>query len=338
MLARGDAASAEAVAAEVLGAYPNSSAAGALLVQSATTRAGAASGLAAYEHWLGARKLDDPYLLRQVALALVREMAAGAGTLPAARQEAIRALAEDRDLPTLTALGQGAANGGLIENQILARLGSKEATARLVAEMQKYPGYKGRFIEALVTAGTPDALSALEKLLADGLSENRASAANALGRLGARGAIPKLVKLLGDTYAVRFAAAAALYRLGDATGLSFLREQERSEHAMVRVQALEATSVTPDAAWQASVRRLLADPDPQVRLLSARLLAPYDVAAAGQTLEGLFSSENLAIREAATATFVKEVATDFGILRRFLRATDQGTRVRAADRILGLTR
>jgi hypothetical protein len=323
----------------VLGEYPQSSAAGALLVQAATARTGATAGLSAYEHWLGTRKIDDAYLLRQVALAYVREVARDARALAEARQHALRALSEDRDITTLMAIGRAADAGGLVELQILAGLGSPTAVERLVTDMQQVPGNKGRFLTALGDARAVAAIPAIEALLTDPLPENRASAAEVLAKLAARDSVLKIRPLLTDMRPfVRFSAAAALYKLGDTSGLSYLRELESSEHSLIRAQALEVTSTNPDASWQAAVRRLVADPDPGVRLLAARLIAPHDIETASMTLEGLLADGNLAIRESAGATFVEAVASDFGVLRRFLRSGDPITRVKAAGRILALTR
>jgi hypothetical protein len=339
LLGRGDAAAAEAVAAQVLGEYPQSSAAGALLVQAATARAGATAGLSAYEHWLGTRKIDDAYLLRQVALAYVREVARDTAGLPDARQEALRALSADRDLPTLAAIGQEARSGGIVELQIMAELGSSTAVERLVQEMQRAPGSKARHLQALVASRSTSAAPAIEALLADPLPENRAEAADALGRLDIRTAAPKIRPLLSEPMPyVKLKAAGALYRLGDTTGLPLLRQMEVSEHAMVRADALEATAVSPDSGWQAAVRDLLRESDPSVRLKAAKLLAPHDLQSSAIALEGLLTDSNLAMREAAGAAFVGQVASDFGVLRRFLKTGDQLTRVRAAARILDLTR
>jgi HEAT repeat protein len=137
---------------------------------------------------------------------------------------------------------------------------------------------------------------------------------------------------------VKLKAAGALYRLGDTTGLPLLRQMEVSEHAMVRADALEATAVSPDSGWQAAVRDLLRESDPSVRLKAAKLLAPHDLQSSAIALEGLLTDSNLAMREAAGAAFVGQVASDFGVLRRFLKTGDQLTRVRAAARILDLTR
>jgi HEAT repeat protein len=94
----------------------------------------------------------------------------------------------------------------------------------------------------------------------------------------------------------------------------------------------------PDATWQALVKGLASDPDPVVRLDAARLIAPYDQPLAKQVVDGLMQDQNIAIREAASGVLVDRVAADFPTLRRLLRSADVLVRVKAASRMLELTR
>ena len=75
-----------------------------------------------------------------------------------------------------------------------------------------------------------------------------------------------------------------------------------------------------------------------VRLEAARLIAPFDQALANGTLDALTRDANIAIREAASAVLVERVASDFATLRGLLRSGDIAVRVKAAARILELTR
>jgi hypothetical protein len=52
----------------------------------------------------------------------------------------------------------------------------------------------------------------------------------------------------------------------------------------------------------------------------------------------LLADSNPAERQAAQHTYVEIAVSNFGVLRRFLRSDDPGTRVRAATRMLELTR
>jgi len=95
---------------------------------------------------------------------------------------------------------------------------------------------------------------------------------------------------------------------------------------------------TPPPSWQGIVKALLTEPDEGVQLGAARLIAPYDPQAAAETLERLGRSENVTVREEAARAYMKRVAGDFASLRRYLRSQDTVASVRAADRILELTR
>jgi HEAT repeat protein len=337
-LNQGNANRAASIASGVLSQNPRSRPALVLLVTAATTRGGSTDGLAVYEQWLGTRRLDDGYTLRTIALALLQEAASNRDA-PDGQREAIKALAAEGDTETLLTVARNASTGGLFETQLLAQLGSEPAVKSLIAQIKSGEGPRLMLIGALASSGSPLAVRPLEDLLKEFNPDTRAAAADALGKLGAAEAVDALRPLLDDqVFPVRFAAASALLRLHDTSGLILLQDLGTSEHAMVRVSALEALSVDPNQAWVSSVVSLLQDPDPQVRLAAARLAAPHDLAAVQRVIEGLLTDGNIAIREAASKVYVEQVASDFGVLRRFLHATDLVTRVRAAGRILALTR
>src|SRR5690606_37728243 len=128
------------------------------------------------------------------------------------------------------------------------------------------------------------------------------------------------------------------HRLDDYSGVPFLQELARSEHAAVRIGALESFAEKPDPWWQGIARDLATDPDPAVRLDVARLMAPYDQALATRILQGLLSDQNPALREGAARVLAEDVASDFAALRGLLRSGDPGVRVQSAGRILQLTR
>jgi HEAT repeat protein len=337
-LSQGDTNRAVTIASRLLAQMPRSRPALVLLVTATTSRGGWAEGLAAYEQWLGARRLDDAFTLRTIALALLQEAAANRAA-PSGQREAIRALVAEGDTDTLLAVARSASTGGPFETQLLAELGSEPAVRTLIAQLKSGQGSRLMLVEALASSRSPLAVSPLQDLLRDVNPDIRAAAADALGKLGAEETTETLRPLLGDQlFSVRFAAASALARFHDESGLAVLHELEGSEHAMVRVSALEALSVDPNPAWVSSVLGLLQDPDPQVRLAAAKLAAPHDLAAAQRAIEGLQADSNLAIREAASQVFIERLATDFAVLRRLLHAADVVTRVRAASRILELTR
>jgi len=336
-LAKGDAAGAAAAAAQAIARDPLSVAAASLAVDAELARGGTTAGLNTYEKWLGSRRLDDGYVLRRVARALLRE---ATSTQPngVARLEALRGLAADGDAAATAALQDAATSGSFGEMRALAGLGNRRAVDELIAQLDTRPD-KSLIISALGASGGKQAIRPLIGVLADPRDVNRAAAADALGRLEATEAIPQLKALLNDqVFAVRVTAAGALFRLNDSSGLPLLSELAQSEHAAIRVAAAREMAAQPDTAWQGMVRVLTSDPDPVVRLDAARLIAPYDQALALRVLDDLLRDGNIAVREAASQVMVEQVASDFATLRSLMRSEDLTVRVKAAARVLELTR
>jgi HEAT repeat protein len=342
-LAAGDAASAGATAARVLGQFPTSAAALVLLVDADIARAGAETGLGAYESWLGARRLEDAYVLRRIARAMLRE--ASLGKDAAARVQSLRALAADGDAEAIGRLNDAAAQGRLTETLELAKLGQDRAVRELIKQLNSPLTNRGAVIGALAQSRSPLAVAPLVKLLSDPNEDTQALAADALGRLGAREAAASLRPLLADEkkpFHVRFAAAGALHRLGDPTGTIHLRnllDGGVTPHARVRIQAAEGLAAVPgDASYLPAVRSLASDADPVVRIIAARILAPYDQPLAKSLLEAAALDQNPSVREMASQALAGQVAGDFATLRKLLRSSDTAARLAAATRILELTR
>ena len=337
-LAKGDAAGASALAWQALGRDQHSVAALALAVEAELARGGVTAGLATYEKWLGSRKVDEAYMLRRIARALLVEASAKQPNATA-RLAALNALAADGDPEAFASLEQAALSNGFGELRALASMGNERAVQLLLARLASFPGSKTPIIDALGDSGSKLAVAPLKALLTDANDLNRAAAADALGRLGATEAIPQIKPLLNDQmFAVKMKAAGALFRLNDSSGLSVLNDIAGSEHAAIRVAAARELASQPDALWQSRVRALTEDPDPAVRLEAARLIAPYDQPLAKSTLDRLMREDNIGIREAASGVLVERVASDFATLRALLRSGDLVTRVKAAGRILELTR
>lgn len=336
-LAKGDLANAGKLANDAQQAAPGSAAALALAVEVELRRGGVRGALAGYEKWLGNRKVDEAYVLRRIAEALLRDAARpeNAGV----RLEALKALAADGDATAVQLLADQAAQGSAAEARLLASLGDERGVRALIAQLQSYPSGKAPIVNALVDSRSQLAVPALVQLLGDMREEHRVLGAEALGRLGAREAVNRLKPLLQDpSFAVRVAAAGALYRLEDSSGMPLLYKVLNSEHATVRLAAAEAMANGQDQTWLGAARELVRDPDPAVRLGAARLLAPYEREVAAATLAQLQQDGNLAIREEAGRIVARHIAGDFATLRGLLRSADPMTAVRAADRILELTR
>ena len=333
----GDLTKASRAADRAMKESPLSASAVALAVEVDVVRGGTLAGLDKYESWLGARKVDDAYVLRRVAQGHLRWVSRQHAH--PARLEAIKALVDDGDQNAGAELVREAAGGGLPEAKVLASVGDPRGVEMLIGQLRLPGGGKLAAIKGLAESGSKLAVAPLVELLTDVREDARAAAAEALGRLGASEAIPRIKPLLNDpVFPVKMAAAAALYRLQDYTGVSLLDGLLTSDHAAVRLSAAEAMAVNPSASWQSVVRALTNDPDTTVQLGAARLIAPYDPQLAASVLERLRGAENPAIREEAGRAFVQRVAGDFASLRRYLRSADTVTAVRAASRILELTR
>jgi HEAT repeat protein/PBS lyase HEAT-like repeat-containing protein len=339
LLAKGDARGAAASAAQALSHNPLSVAGVTLAIDAELAGNGTVAALGRYEQWLATRRLDDGYALRRIARAMLFEAVAARQPNVTARLSALTALAADGDRSAAATLEKAAFAGQFGETRALAEIGDERAVNILVSRLNTMPGNKGAIIDALAESGSKLAIPALTATLADQNDVNRAAAADALGRMGAMDAVAQLRPLLQDpVFSVKLKAAGALYRLNDSSGLSLLTELTQSEHGAIRMAAARELASQPDTVWQGLVRSLASDPDPVVRLDAARLIAPYDLALAKQVIDELMRNDNIAVREAASTVLVERVATDFATLRALLHSSDIVVRVKAADRILELTR
>jgi HEAT repeat protein len=332
--AQGDVARASRVATEILKAEPRSISALSLAVEVEITRTGALGALTAYEAWLGIRRVEAPYVVRRIAHAVLRDLARQ-GDNPAARREALRGLREEGDFVAAS----DASADSFADELSLASAGNQRAIESLLTRLKADTPGRATIITALGESQSRLAGPVLMDALSSTRDEERAAAADALGKLGFKESVAKLRPLVQDpNFTVRLMAAGALYRLGDDTGLPVLRQIAASEYPGVRVAAAEALSSHPDQAWLQMVRELTNDGDPTVRLKAARLLAEQDPNRAKEVLDQLMANENPAVREDAGRALAQHVASDFTALRALLRSADQVARAGAARRILALTR
>lgn len=110
-------------------------------------------------------------------------------------------------------------------------------------------------------------------LLNDPESMVRAAAGRALGRLGAREAVPELIKALSDkSPEVRVVAAAALWRLPDPGAVPTLLERVKDPDKAVREWSALALGVAGDSRAVSELIPLLQDPERSVRLAAVRSL------------------------------------------------------------------
>ncbi|MDA1307456.1 MAG: HEAT repeat domain-containing protein [Acidobacteria bacterium] len=324
--------------APLLARYPHNVAVLSLVIESDIAHAGATAALTRYETWLGTRSVEEPGILRRLARAALYEWGRQSSD-NSARSEALIALVNDGDAAAaavLAALVQGGQESGLRAG---ARLQDPNAIDQIAARAKATSGLKLRDIQLLADSGSRRAVPALLVVLADPLPENRAAAADALGRIGGPEVEAALGPALQDEHGlVRISAAKALFRLGNFAGAALLNELAASDSASVRLSAAEMMSTEPDETWKAAVRALLMDLDPLVRLGAARLIAPHDSGAARAVLGPLAYDNNPAIREETELVQAGLPISTFAELRGLLRNGRPLARVRAAARLLELTR
>jgi hypothetical protein len=323
---------AESHARTVLGKFPRSVPAVVLAIEASNAASGGEAALARYETWLRQRTAEEPSLLRLVALGILKTEARIESP---ARSEALRLLAKD-GIDIAEIAGSGAAPPSV---RVMAMAGDEQAVSKVIDELKGGTTNEVAAIEALAASGSQRAQSAIAAELADPKPEVRGAAADALGRLQARGSLERLRTLLKDDNSfVRVRAAAALMAMNDTSGLPLLNELMASEIPASRLIGAEALAASPDASWIQTVRDLTKTGEPTVRLAAARLIAPHDPALAKSVVESLASDPNPAVRELAGRTLAESSPADLKTLRRLLHSEDAPTRVRAAGAILTATR
>ena len=334
LMAQGQSGLAENHAQTILKASPRSLPAIVLAIEAGIATNGAPSGLDYYEQWVGTRALEEPALLRRVAVGFLK--AEGDREDSSARLEALRALNDEPGSgPALRTIKDGP---GAI--RLRAALGDEAAVRAVIDELNSGATNKLAAIDALAQSGHAQAVSTLSAQLKDPRPEVRAAAAEGLGRLGSQGGLPalKLAHQSDQSAFVRTKAAAALLKLNDTSGLALLRELLVSESPVSRLTGAQALADVPDATWTEVVRNLAQTGEPTIRLAAARLIAATDPGLAQAVADALAADTNLAVRELATRAQAELGGRDLRRLRALLRSADALTRVKAASGILAATR
>ena len=327
------------IAATVLSSNPRSGAALSLSIETSVVTGGSAAALSTYEQWLGKRTLEEPAAVRRIARALLDEAGSASGR-SVARTAALVALAREGDQRATRELESLRTEGGEVTDRTLAAAGDEAAVKSLVSSLETAGGAQGMLaLEALGASGATAASAAIAARLSDDRSEIRAAAADALGQLHAAEYAGALRDLLNDrnTY-VRIKAAGALARLGDESGITAAQAFSTHEMPAVRLAAAEALASRPTEEWLTQVRSLLASDNPEVRIGAAKLLAPHDPDAAFATLAAFTASENPVFRQLAERASGDIETTDLTVLRRLLARADTFGKVKAAARVLAVTR
>lgn len=338
LLAEGKAREAAAFATEILARHPNSAHAIGFAIEADIAARGPRAALARYEGWLAAGP-EEPGLVRRIARAILHEWGRQTGD-PALRVEALEALTTAGEPGAHAALVSAANDGGIVELGALAALGDENAVRALVDWTQAEGSQRHRAIEALGRSRSPLAVAPLANLLGTGRDEHRVAAAAALGKLGQQSAIEPLKGALNDPRpAVRIEAAGALYALGDFTGYDLLTPLLADPNAQVRLSGVALLASRPDSAWALEAERVMRSAeDPYVRLEAAKLLAPFNPDAARPVIRSLLNDPNPAVRDAAGPALAEVLPDDLTALRQLLNEPGGHIKVRAAARILDLTR
>ena len=163
----------------------------------------------------------------------------------------------------------------------------------------------------------------------------RASSGRALGRLGARDAVPDLVRALRDPVVeVRVVAAAALWRLPDPAAVPALLTLLDDRDAAARQWGALALGVTRDRRATQPLIALLNDRERDVRLDAIRSLRRIRDAAAGSALERYAAdaarSEDERL-EAIAALAALDGPAKVDALVRLARHADATVRTRAIE-------
>jgi len=336
LMAQGQSGLAESHARTLLKTSPRSVPAIVLAIEAGIATNGATAGLDYYEQWVGARTLEEPALLRRVALGLLNGEAGRADST--VRLEALKVLAGDPATggPRLLDVvkdGPGA-------TRIRAALGEERSVRAVMDELTSGATNMLAAIDALGQSGSGQAVSALTAQLQDRRPEVRAAAAEALGRLRSQTALPGLKAAYQSDQSpfVRTKVAAALLKLNDTSGLAMLRQMLAEDSPVSRLVGAEALADVPDATWTEVVRSLAQSGEATIRLAAARLIAPTDPALARAVADALAADSNPAVRELATRAQADLGGRDLSRLRPLLRSGDGLTRVKAAAGILAATR
>jgi hypothetical protein len=338
LMAQGQPGLAESHAKSVLAAVPRSVGAIVLAIESGVAAHGPAAGLDHYDRWMGQRSLEEPALLRRVALGFLQAEARQENS--PARWEALKAIAEESNGGGLIPLDRAnPVSEGPAAVRLRASLGDAQAVRLVIDELQSGASNKTAAIEALAHSRSPRAVGPIAAQLKDPRPEVRAAAAEGLGQLGLHEAVPLLRSSRSDqSLYVRTKVAAALLKLNDTSELPLLRELLIDDAPASRLAGAQALADAPDGAWLQVVRDLARSGEPTIRLAAAKLLFSHDPELARSVTDALAADSNLAVRDLATRAQAEMGGRDLARLRTLLRNTDTPTRVKAARAILSVTK
>lgn len=306
--------------------------------------------LAAYDAYVGATKKPDAPLLRPIAVAELSRLARAYPTDAVLYPGALERLARAGDADALKRLKHAAAAvppsaHGIEALAGLARLDDPEAARRLGQLVTTVSGNE-RFtvIQAIEAANARGQGAAVAALLNDPDVNVRRLAARAVGRLQYKEAIPQLKALVERDHAiVGMFAAAALKRMGDASGDALVSQMLAGHSPDMRLEAARAYAAakpsTSRAQWIDQVKTLGTDRDPLARVKAAEVLACCDAATSRAILNEALGDPLPPMRVEAARVYELTDLADATVARRLLgdswdhvRLHGAGAAVRLADR------
>ncbi len=217
---------------------------------------------------------------------------------------------------------------------------SEETYQALVRQLEQgAPAERAEAADQLGRRGYPRR-AAIVPLLRQRLRDDRdwrvrASSGRAIGRLGARDAVPDLVRALRDPVVdVRVVAAAALWRLPDPAAVPALLELLRDADPSARQWGALALGVIRDRRATRPLIGLLADPEADVRTDALRSLGRIRDASAAAALEAYALDASRASEErleAVDALAALDGPEKVDALVRLLRHDEPAMRARAVS-------
>lgn len=295
-----------------------------------------------YEKWFAEVHIEDPLLIRPIALATLEQVSTSSDTTLAV--EALEHLAEAGFTGARDRLQSSRkAENAITTDGALARLGDEKARARLIEGASTLPSGRGEATAQLLSLAGPAAIPALRRLLEDPAPPTRAAAVRALGKLEAREALPEIrLRMKDQNPLVRARSVVALARMGDAQGEEQVRQMLESPVADVRLVAAEAYADRGNGPWVSAILPLLQDQAGLTRLMAAELIAPFEPEAVRGVLAQAAEDTNPVVRAEATRilaqpSVVSMTSADWPSIRRWLRDADAVVRVHAARIVMELT-
>jgi len=301
------------------------------------------NGLDVYERWVNAKHADDAGLLEPIAIATLQEIAKGND--PELQRPALTALAAARVQGVQQALDTLAAaspDGSAARDVAAAQTGDPMAIQRLNAAAASPDGATSFLARALAQLGSAGEAGLLASLRSTN-PEIRTVAVKALGGLKSEPARAGLQRMSSDPDpAVRLWSTVSLARMGDDRALTEVDRILGSPAPDVQLAAAQAWEGRP-GPWVPIVRTLLENQDGLTRLEAARTIAPIDPEAARRVLgEGLANPNPVVRLESArvldSAGISLLAAVDLPALRQQLRDRDPHVRLAVASALLKLAR